>query len=99
MPTPIACSAEGQSLDTLCMLTKLPTIDQGTEYTLGDFAVRICRTILKPGEEVRGAVMDVEYMPADNAIAAHPALLVRSIGHFGLPLHAHATSHHLRQLT
>ena len=81
------------------MLTKLPTIDQGTEYTLGDFAVRICRTILKPGEEVRGAVMDVEYMPADNAIAAHPALLVRSIGHFGLPLHAHATSHHLRQLT
>ncbi len=38
--------------------------------------MKICRTILKPGEEVKGVAMDIEYMPASDA-AAHPALLVR----------------------
>ena len=50
---------------------------QGTDYVLGDFAVKICRTILKPGEEVKGVALDIEYMPASDAAAAHPALLVR----------------------
>ncbi|KAL0054896.1 hypothetical protein WJX82_003923 [Trebouxia sp. C0006] len=48
---------------------------EGTDYVLGDFAVKICRTILKPGEEVKGVAMDIEYMPASDAAAAHPALL------------------------
>jgi len=39
--------------------------------------VKICRTILKPGEEVKGIAMDIEYMPASDTAAAHPALLVR----------------------
>lgn len=47
---------------------------EGTEYVLGDFTIRLCRTILKPGEEVKGAVMDVEYMAASNAGMAHAAL-------------------------
>lgn len=48
---------------------------EGTDYVLGDFAVKICRTILKPGEEVKGVAMDIEYMAASDAAAAHPALL------------------------
>lgn len=52
-------------------------IHQGIEYVLGDFTVRVCRAILKPGEEVKGVMMDIEYMPATNTAAAHPALLVR----------------------
>ncbi|DBA97362.1 hypothetical protein WJX77_010400 [Trebouxia sp. C0004] len=48
---------------------------EGTAYVLGDFAVKICRTILKPGEEVKGVAMDIEYVPASDAAAAHPALL------------------------
>lgn len=39
--------------------------------------MKISRTILKPGEEVKGIAMDIEYMPATDAAAAHPALLVR----------------------
>lgn len=39
--------------------------------------MKICRTILKPGEEVKGVAMDIEYRPASDAAAAHPALLVR----------------------
>ena len=51
---------------------------QGTEYVLGDFTIRLCRTILRPGEEVKGIAMDVEYMAGSNAAMAHSALEVSS---------------------
>ena len=51
---------------------------EGTEYTLGDFMLRICRLVLKPGEEVKGVMMDVEYFPSNSSTHAHPALQVRT---------------------
>lgn len=39
--------------------------------------IRVCRLVLKPSEEVKGVMLDVEYLAADSAIDAYPALQVR----------------------
>lgn len=38
--------------------------------------IRICRLVLKPGEEVKGVMLDVEYFPLNSSVKAHPALQV-----------------------
>ena len=40
--------------------------------------IRICRLVLKPGEEVKGVMLDVEYFPLNSSTEAHPALQVRT---------------------
>lgn len=40
--------------------------------------IRICRLVLKPGEEVKGVMLDVEYFPMNSSAEGHPALQVRT---------------------
>lgn len=59
---------------------------QGPEYEAGDFVVRLCRAVLKPGDEVKGLMLDVEYTPPSSIQDAHSALeaspLSLKYGHF-----------------
>lgn len=47
---------------------------QGSEYQVGDFVVHLCRAILKPGDEVRGLMLDVRYIPDQNWQESQQAL-------------------------
>lgn len=37
--------------------------------------------VLKPGEEVKGVMLDVEYFPIQSSAEGHPALQVSSMFH------------------
>ena len=52
---------------------------QGSEYQLGDFVVRLCRAILKPGDEVRGLMLDLEYISPDDGQEVQQALEASSL--------------------
>lgn len=50
---------------------------QGSEYQVGDFVLRVCRAILKPGDEVRGLLLDIEYMTTQDMQELQQALKER----------------------
>ena len=61
---------------SLC--TSCSSVCKGTEYALGDLVIRICRLVLKPGEEVKGIMLDVEYFPINSSAEGCPVLQVRT---------------------
>lgn len=48
----------------------------GWAYNLGDFHVRVGKVTLRPTEEFKGFMVEVEYAPVSTAEQATPALKV-----------------------
>ena len=53
---------------------------EGWAFRLGDFVVRVGKAQLRPREEFRGIVAEVEYAPLSNLDVAAAALTVRAFG-------------------
>ena len=49
----------------------------GVAYTVGDFAVCVGRAMMRPGEELRGYMVEVEYLPVQAPRLAQAALQAR----------------------
>ena len=49
----------------------------GVAYTVGDFAVCVGRAMMRPGEELRGYMVEVEYLPVQEPQLAQAALQAR----------------------
>ena len=49
----------------------------GVAYTVGDFAVCVGRAMMRPGEELRGYMVEVEYLPVQEPQLARAALQAR----------------------
>lgn len=48
----------------------------GWAYKVGDFNVKVGKVTLKPREEFKGFMVEVEYAPVSTATQASPALMV-----------------------
>lgn len=48
---------------------------QGFQYELGDFRVKAGRAVLAPVENLRGIIMEVEYMPVSSLEQSRAAVL------------------------
>ncbi|KAK9834019.1 hypothetical protein WJX81_003601 [Elliptochloris bilobata] len=46
----------------------------GWAYTVGDFAVCVAKAFMRPGEELRGFMVEVEYLPVQSQQLAQAAL-------------------------
>ena len=51
----------------------------GVAYTVGDFTVCVGRAVMRPGEELRGYMVEVEYLPVQAPQLAQAALQARLI--------------------
>ena len=49
----------------------------GVAYAVGDFAVCVGRAMMRPGEELRGYMVEVEYLPVQEPALAQAALQAR----------------------
>lgn len=49
---------------------------EGWAFALGDFAVRVGKATLRPQEQFRGIMVEVEYAPVPDLAVAAPALTV-----------------------
>lgn len=51
----------------------------GVAYTVGDFTVCVGRAMMRPGEELRGYMVEVEYLPVQAPQLAQAALQARLV--------------------
>jgi hypothetical protein len=49
---------------------------EGWQYSAGDFMLRVTKATLRPQEEFKGFVVDVEYLPVSRGDLAAPCLNV-----------------------
>ena len=64
---------------TLCAQARAVLQFYGVAYTVGDFAVCVGRAMMRPGEELRGYMVEVEYLPVQAPRMAQAALQARPI--------------------
>jgi len=53
---------------------------EGWQYSLGDFTVCVGRATLKPNQEFRGFVVEIQYHPVDDLLMGQEILQVKLMG-------------------
>lgn len=70
------CMLTNIKLCCLCLQARATLHFDGWAYNVGDFNVRVGKVTLRPREEFKGFMVEVEYTPVSTAEQATPALQV-----------------------